>query len=59
MWSMPSRRRLASQAARMRSGARPSPPGSETAKRSFVATSTSSRWRASQGASVRSDSPSL
>src|SRR3954451_6975482 len=59
MWSTPSRRRLASHAARMRSGASPSPPGSETAKRTLVASTTSSRRRASHGASVSSELPSL
>ena len=54
----PSRFRLASQAARTRSGASPSPGGSETFMRTLVATTTSSRREASHGASVRSDSPS-
>ena len=40
---MPSRRRLASQACAIRSGASPSPPGSETGKRHLVASTTSSR----------------
>ena len=49
----------ASQAARMRSGAEAlDPPGSETEKRTLVATTTSSRCCASHGASVRSDRPS-
>ena len=48
----------ASHALTTRSGASPEPPGSETAKRSLVATTTSSRRRASHGASVRSEAPS-
>ena len=55
---MPSRRRLASQARTIRSGASPSPAGSEVPKRHFVASTTSSRWRASHGASVSSEPPS-
>ena len=39
----------------MRSGASPAPPGSETSKRTFVASTTSSRGRASHGASVSSE----
>src|SRR5438128_1972353 len=52
MTSIPSRCSEASQAARMRSGARPSPGGSETFMRTFVATTTSPRREASHGASV-------
>ena len=49
----------ASQAARMRAGASPAPPGSVVpGERIFVATTTASRRRASHGASVRSDAPS-
>src|SRR6266542_6287486 len=58
MTSIPRRRNDASHARAMRSGARPAPPGSDTPKRTFVATSTSSRWSASHGASVRSEVPS-
>jgi hypothetical protein len=40
MASTPRRRRLALQARRMRSGDSPSPPGSDTGKRTFVAITT-------------------
>src|SRR3954466_4127593 len=59
MTSTPSRRRLASERGAIRSAARPWPPGSETAKRTLVASTTSSRRRASHGASVSSEPPSL